>query len=201
MAKYTIDITKRFEIAFGFTAARVVERAVGLDYRVPFNTSPNDLTIKSKMGTTIADRFTFVENFKNGNPNSYTLELPPLVDLRLSKKVNATPINDGDFASDALGGGEVVDAWGAQGWDITFRGILVDMDKHQRPFDQLRQLLRIVKIKDVIEIKDSAYFNLLEIKDIYITGFDLPALEAYEDTIPYTITARSYVPAELFITD
>lgn len=209
MPTYTIDLRTRFGTAFGEAFGRLAENVLGFGYQVPVavervpKESPFVVTqatdedvpeYYSALGTPIFDRVVF-----QYNGNSYEFALPPLIDLRSQKRLSVTPINDNDFDTDNLTGGEVVESWGNGAFDITFRGILVDMLNHQRPYNQLTELLEVFKANTIIQAV-SRKFLACGIRNIYITSIDLPEGD-FSDTFPYIINARSYVPAELTLTD
>jgi hypothetical protein len=218
MPQYTIDLRTRFGNAFGESAARIAESVLGFGYQVPTklegtlpqNDSAFAIPIKvedeeaeyySALGTPIFDRIVFSIPDANGQSRDYQLALPPLIDLRSSKRIAVTPINDNDFAVDNITGGEVVESWGNAPWDISMRGILVDMVNHKRPLDQVRQLVEVFKANSIIQVSTSRLFNTVGIRNLYITNIDLPGIEGFLDTQPYVITAKSYVPAELILND
>ncbi len=209
MPEYRIDLRSRFESAFGASLGRIAESALGFGYRVvPRITDPAQLQSAfvmpappvqdepeyySALGTPIYDRFVF-----SVTGTDYELLLPPMVDLSNDKRISVTPINDNDFDVDNLTGSEVVESWGNSPWQITFRGILVDMVNHARPLNQVRELVEVFKANSIVEVKSSRLFNALGIRELYITRIELPAME-HLDTQAYILHARSYVPAELIL--
>jgi hypothetical protein len=210
MPNYTIDLRTRFGAAFGESLGRLAENVLGFGYKVPVpNQQPaqkqsafvvtqtideDEPEYYSALGTPIYDRVIFQVNGTN-----YEFALPPLIDLRSDKRVSITTINDNDFDTDNLTGGEVVESWGNSPFDITFRGILVDMINHQRPYDQLTELLNVFKENAIIQAV-SRKFLAAGIRNIFITSIDLPEGD-FVDTLPFIINARSYVPAELILND
>lgn len=208
MPTYTIDLRTRFGAAFGESLGRLAENVLGFGYQVPVavpveknlpfvvnQTVDEDVPeYYSALGTPIYDRVIF-----QANGNNYEFALPPLIDLRSSKRISITPINDNDFDTDNLTGGEVVESWGNAAFEITLRGILVDMINHQRPYDQLTALLNVFKENAIIQAV-SRKFLAAGIRNMYITSIDLPEGE-FVDTLPFVINARSYVPAELILND
>lgn len=208
MGQYTVDLATRFGSAFGAAAERVAINLLGLGYNAQTIEVPSapanafvvnqvyekeEPVYYSAFGTPIYDRFVF-----SVNGNSYEFALPPLVDLEIEKRLAETTINDNDFVVDNVSGGEVIESWGNGPWDVTLRGILVDMNNHKRPLDQVAELVTLFKENTFIEAS-SKLFNAVGIKSIYIKKLSLPAMEGFLDTQAYTITARSYAPAELIL--
>lgn len=207
---YTVEIlANRFGAAFGNAAFNALLGGFRVDPKLPAAPSPgtsnlslptpyleDDVVEQSKMGTPFFDKFIF----RNGT-KSYQFEIPPMVDLSMGKRVTTTKINNAIVDGREIGGGEVIESMGNEAWDITFRGLLIDMDNHRRPLDQMRDLKDIVRINDVLDCRDSKVFNALGIDRIYIksNGLKFPPLEGYQDTQPFIIEARSYVPVELEI--
>lgn len=208
--KYVIDLRTRFGSAFGESLARIAESALGFGYQVAPNVpgpgSPlladfivpappeeEDVEYMSPIGTPIYDRFVF-----SINGTDYQFALPPLVDISLEKRVSATPVNDNDFDLKNVTVGEVVESWGTAAWDITLRGIMVDMINHNRPLDQMKELIDLFKENGVISVY-SRLFTAAGISKLYVKRLELPGMEGFKDTQPYIITARSYTDVELIL--
>ena len=202
MATYKIDLASRIRSTFGFAAERavipgfhvppVIAQEDSNPFRVPADKLllPDEAVKYTVMGTPLFDFFRFVYNSADGQ-QIWEPEIPPMVDLQRGKKIKVTEINQGE------GLGEVVESWGNDAWDITFRGILVDMQNHRRPDDQLRALQDFFEINEQL-ICESILFNALKIRSIYFNSkLSIQFTEGFLDTIGYTINARSYVPAEL----
>jgi hypothetical protein len=212
MGTFNIGIADRFGGAFGAAAQRLAITALGLDYRVAPNAegttaqkqnnfniaiagAEDEVQYFSKLGTPIFDRVVFSEEESGLN---YEFELPPLIDLELDKRLTVTSINDNDFIVANVNYGEVVESWGSSNWDITFRGILVDMDNHKRPLDQLALLLKAFVVDKPI-VATCNLFKTVGIREIITKKISLPNIEGFRDTQPFVITARSYAPAELLL--
>ncbi len=209
MPTYTIDLRTRFGTAFGEAFGRLAENVLGFGYQVPVipERAPKDSPFVvsqtvdedvpeyySALGTPIYDRVVF-----QYNGNQFEFALPPLIDLRSSKRIGITTINDNDFDTDNITGGEVIESWGNGAFEITLRGILVDMINHQRPYDQFTALLEVFKANTVMQVV-SRKFLAAGIRNIFITSIDLPEGD-FVDTLPFVINARSYAPAPLIIND
>lgn len=201
---YTVEVlANRFGVAFGNAARKLL-----LDYKVEprqqaYPTQDNyslpapyieeEEMDKSKIGTPFFDRFIFRDT------DEYKFEIPPMVDLSKDKKISVTEINNAIVDGKEIGGGEVIESMGSKAWDITFRGLLIDMDNHKRPLDQMRDLHNIFKVNAVLDCKDSKLFNALGIDKLYVKRLSFPPLEGFQDTQPFIIESRQYVPATLEI--
>jgi hypothetical protein len=203
MGEYRIDLRDRFINTFGFIAANTVDdyfyktgpviaSEEGNPFKIENILTPDEAVGFTKMGTPLFDRFRFIYNSADGK-FEWLPDLPPMVDITRSKIVKVTDINEGD------GVGEVVESWGNDAFDLTFRGLLVDMDNHRRPDDQMRQVMDFFERNDYLEC-ESKLFNTLKIRSIYFNSkitWSFP--EGYIDTVGYTINARSYDPAQLIV--
>jgi hypothetical protein len=189
---YTVELlANRFGQAFG----NVIREAVLQDYKsFPRPYLTDEVADLSKLGTPFFDRFIF----RNGT-RFYKFEIPPMVDVKRGKKLSITEIDNAIVNGKEVGGGEVIESMGNKAWDITFRGLLIDMDNHRRPLDQMRDLNNMFEINDVLDCKDSKVFNALRIDRLYVRDISFPPLEGFQDTQPFIIEARQYVPATLEI--
>jgi hypothetical protein len=194
MGKYTIDIIQRFGVAFGQLQQRVTNNLLGFNYSLPENFTEEETVA----GSPFFDEVSLHYNDAAGNAKAYTIDLPPMIDLKMTKRINTTSLNEAIVGGKSVGGGEVVESMGNQNWDITFRGLLVDMKDHKRPLDQVQKIVNVVKINDIFGVT-CRYFNKVGISQLYIKDISLPPLEGFQDTQPFIIEARSYAPATLQI--
>lgn len=125
----------------------------------------------------------------SGNGNNTVFAPPPMVSYRKSKNLIITEIDGTDA--------EVVERYGDKSWEIKIQGILVDMQNHQYP---KRQVIKLREFFDVQAPFDVAaeVFDDLNIKSIYFTDVEIDGVAGFEDTIQYTLTARSIKPVEFF---
>lgn len=201
MPEFRIDLRDRFIAAFGFVADNALDTILNNKYVLPQPFQEDTPVGFSKMGTPFFDQFNFEHKPTEGTQFNYKFEIPPMVDLSIAKRLNITTINDAEIDGEVIGGGEVIESWGNEAYDITFRGLLVDMDNHIRPYDQIDQLVQFFQVNGIYEARESRLFNLAKITRIYVKSLSLPALEGFVDTQPFVIQARSYVAATLEITD
>jgi hypothetical protein len=191
---FSIEILEsRFRQAFG---GALLDKALKNNYTVPTAYLTEEIADMSKIGTPFFDRVMF----RNGT-TEYKFEIMPMIDMSRGKRLSITKINSAIVDGREVGGGEVIESMGNEHWDITFRGLLIDMDNHQRPLTQMRDLSEICKVNDVLDCKDTRLFNVLGINKLYVKqpGLKFPPLEGIQDTQPFILETRSYAPVELEI--
>ena len=120
------------------------------------------------------------------SPRNYTFPLDPLIGFEEAKEFLETTTQSGS---------EVVELVGIKPVEITIQGILWDGSSNY-PEQLLRELRTIWKENVVLDV-NSRQFNAYEIASIYIKNISYPAVQGFEDTIAYQITARSHRPVEL----
>ena len=94
------------------------------------------------------------------------------------------------------GGGEVVERYGDKSWQIKMQGVLIDMENHQYPKQQIIKLREFFDVNDMFAVESLGIFYDLKIMNIYFTDVDISGVAGFEDTIQYSLTARSVKPVE-----
>ncbi|MEH0154680.1 DUF6046 domain-containing protein [Limibacter armeniacum] len=138
----------------------------------------------STFGTPLFDRIALATS----GGNTYSFQTDPLLELQYRKKITETPVN---------GSESVVEMSGMEAIDITIRGVLWNPDGNY-PEKELKRLLGMVKENAVLDCS-SYLLSLHGIDNLIIRSLSLPALEGYEDSQPFVISARSIKSAELEI--
>ncbi|MCT4640383.1 MAG: DUF6046 domain-containing protein [Bacteroidales bacterium] len=203
---YKIDLVTRYQNAFGFVAKNfsgkilnvglsnsglyanieiysindaefedMILKASGIELKfgsVPF-VGGNHGVLKGLFGKEVAANNIFAP--------------PPMLSFSRQKNIKETPIAGGD--------GVVVENYGMRPWAIKLQGVLIDLQEHNYPFDQEKQLIELFEIQDRIDVT-SELFNNKGIDSIYFTSIDLSGVEGYPDTIKYTLAAKSIKPIE-----
>jgi hypothetical protein len=203
------DLANRYKGSFGFIATNAVSRAgIGMAgkfayVRVPTMQpeqkkqqgdvkvdlyEPAEAVKMSQLGTPIFDAV----EFRLDEEYSYSFPFCPMVDLGRTKHIKTTDINDSD--------GEVVEMISNKPWSIRFRGLLVNMENHHYPYDQVGEINRLFELKATLKVS-SQLFNELGISELYFTDLELSALEGFVDTQPFVLTARSHVATEILLLD
>ncbi|NDW10950.1 hypothetical protein D0T56_14965 [Dysgonomonas sp. 520] len=122
---------------------------------------------------------------------------PPMVSFKRSKNLGITVIDTAMYDTETS---EIVENFGINSWDIDIRGIMVDMDNHHYPKSKIVDITRFFEINDVIEIV-SPLFQDLGITSIYFKEQSIEPVEAYPDTVKFSLQAKSIKPAEFTIID
>lgn len=209
---YDVDILRRYKSAHGFIAANAETLfnaglfAAGIAYnnsRYQQNTNESDykgLAVRRVAEYSFAD----IELrhgdrslvFALGSLVSETENViapPPLISFKRSKNLTVTTIDQGGDDS------EIVEFFSLKSYDITFKGVLVDMDEHQYPASKVKELTRFFEINDTIEII-SPLFQDMGIDSIYFTDLsNFEPVEGFPDTVRFTIQAKSIKPEEITI--
>lgn len=203
-------MSSRHSKAFGFTAGNILPRAAGIgmagklnyfgtktmpERHQPANRTTGALQIiepikaagVSRMGTPVFDIITLTNQDAG---LSYTFDILPMVDISRAKKIVETEINGGP--------GEVVELISSKHWDVRLRGLLVDMQHHQFPLDQLQQLNDLFDVADTFKV-ESELLNAMGIMEVYFKDFAPQFLEGFRDTIGFTLTGKSHVPVEILL--
>ena len=147
-----------------------------------------DLTLRSS-----ADGKTY--EFRNGiltDAVAGILAPPPMLTFERKKNIITTKVD----GSDAV----IVESFGLEPWTITIDGILVDLQNHQYPASELRQLREMFETNTTYEVWDCDILADLGVEQMYFEKVaDLKVLEDYQDTVKYKLTAHSIKPVEFFI--
>ena len=179
-----INLAGRYSAAFGIVKASEMMAAVSLtkednkyqvDFFDDFNPVTEDVRLRYE-GNEL--RF-----FSMLSGDSSSVFAPPLMmDFRRGKDLVKTETNGDDNV--------IVERWGTQPWEISMRGILIDVENRQYPTEQVRKLHRLFKHNNVVEVVG----NLFEEKDIdmiYFEDVSITPLEGYSDSIQFSFTAHS----------
>lgn len=178
----SIDLTGRFESAFGFFAKNIIPRVVKVN---PFRFQNynegdrefEDITLKFEDTELIFAQIPFINRVDKLN----IYAPPPILSFSRSKKLIITTLND-----DA----EVVERWNTGAWDIRMQGLLIDMSEHNYPTKLVNQLHKLFEYNGAVDISGQQLYE----KDIaycYFKDVNIEGVVGYEDTVQYTIEARS----------
>ena len=147
-----------------------------------------DLTLKSTESGAIYKFATSILNQEADN----ILAPPPMFAFNRSKNIVTTQID----GSDAV----VVESFGLTPWNITIEGILIDIENHHYPQQQLREFRSMFEENTQYDVLDCELLADLGIDSLYIERVNsLKVVLEFQDTIQYRLTAKSIKPAEFFI--
>ncbi|MGG7468680.1 DUF6046 domain-containing protein [Chryseobacterium arthrosphaerae] len=114
---------------------------------------------------------------------SGTIYAPPLMmNFSSEKNLIETQISGSDEV--------VIERWGTKPWTIDIRGILIDVENHRYPSDKVNSLCRFFENNSVISVVGQQFIDK-NIKSIYIKSIAITAIEGFQDTIQFTLTASS----------
>jgi hypothetical protein len=179
-----IDLASRYAAAFGIVKASEMMAAVSLtkednkyqvDFFDDFNPITEDVRLKYE-GNEL--RF-----FSMLSGDSSSVFAPPLMmDFRREKDLVVTETNGDDNV--------IVERWGTRPWEISMRGILIDVENRQYPSDQVRKLHRLFKHNNVVEVV-GVLFEEKDIDMIYFKDVSITPLEGFSDSVQFSFTASS----------
>ena len=187
------DFSGRYQTAFGFTPGHIsntlveagFERAIKKYHDSNFqasvyvfdsNTHFDEVLLYNDSGQYL---FAYRELADEYNDVFAT---PPILSFKRSKKVAITPIDNTDI--------EEIERYSTEPYQITMRGLLIDMVEHQFPLDKLEKLNDIFEVNSIWKVS-SEILAAIRVDSLVILDIDIEFVEGYEDTIAYNITARA----------
>ncbi|MNE84905.1 hypothetical protein D3C80_1818490 [compost metagenome] len=93
---------------------------------------------------------------------------------------------------------DVVERYGTKSWEISIKGILIDMVNHNYPSQKVRQLREFFEYNRPFGVEGQIWDDL-NIRSIYFSDTEIGGIPGYADTIQFDLTARSIKPAEFFL--
>ena len=179
-----IDLAARYASAFGIVKASELMSAVVLTkednkYEVEFFDDFNPVTEDVRLRYN-GDELRF---FSMLSGDSSSIFAPPLMmDFRREKDLIETETNGDDNV--------IVERWGTKPWEISMRGILIDVENRQYPTEQVRKLHRLFKHNNVVEVV-GVLFEEKDIDMIYFKDVSITPLEGFSDSVQFSFTASS----------
>ncbi len=120
-------------------------------------------------------------------PIANILAPPPIISFSRQKADIETPTNENDNI--------VVEHWGTRPWEIRMRGLLIDVENHHYPEQRINQLYQLFEYNGVVEVSGTQFFDK-DIASIYFKGIEITGIQGYQDTVQYSLQARSIRPVE-----
>lgn len=187
MAQITLSLASRFVAAFGVTAiskalpkAEKKDNDYGLTFFDNADSTFENITLKIEGKEVNFGNMLFADQ-----TDSRVLAPPPLLSFEQSKNLIETEVNGTDNV--------VVERWGTKPWNIRMRGLLVDMNGHKYPQSKIIELRKLFQYNGVIDCVGKQFIDK-KIKSLYLKRVSIQGVEGYQDTIQYTIEARSIKP-------
>jgi hypothetical protein len=84
----------------------------------------------------------------------------------------------------------IVERWGTKPWEISMRGILIDVENRLYPTEHVRKLHRLFKHNNVVEVV-GVLFEEKDIDMIYFKDVSITPLEGFSDSVQFSFTASS----------
>lgn len=185
-----INMATRYAAAFGLSQIdRFISNAVithednKYDVQYFSDADPEVESVRLVHSSLSAEFGNMMQYNENGILQETSIFAPPLVmDFRRSKDIIETETNGNDNV--------IIERWATKPWEISIKGILIDMENHQYPSDQVRKLHHLFKINDVLEVY-GIQFEEKDIDHIYLKDISITPVEGFTDTIQFSITASS----------
>lgn len=116
------------------------------------------------------------------------------------KRVIITELDSGPLSDEdeTVPGTEVVERYGDSEWDIVIDGLLVDMDQHQFPLAKLETIRKFFERPQAIEVVGQIW-DVMGIKSIWFYEFSHRGVPGFQDTVSFTMMARSIRPVEFYL--
>ncbi|WP_418894704.1 DUF6046 domain-containing protein [Limibacterium fermenti] len=201
-----IDFAGRFQSAFGFITKSISSRldkegfgeVIRNSHNSGFDLSGNvyvwdesasfdEITLRNSTG----GRYLFAFRLLSEQMGD-VFATPPMLSLRRSKRLIITTIDNSDT--------EVVERYGTEPYEITWRGLLIDLENHAFPIDKLEELNKIFEENGVWNV-DSEILQAVGVAAVYFKDIQIDFVEGFEDTISYTFTTRAIRPLEYQLND
>ncbi len=177
-----INLGVRYATAFGlYQSTKVPSKArVSNDYKF--------ITYPQEEGNFEDINFSFKETKINFGSLLLSQEFgkllapPPIISFSQDKELVETEINGSDNI--------VVERWGTKPWDIRMKGLLIDIEKRTYPEGLIKELYKFFKYNGVVDVIGTQ-FKDKDIQNLYFTGIEFNPIEGFEDTVQYSLNAKS----------
>lgn len=192
-----IDFAGRFQAAFGFitgnVAARLIENGFGEVVKdgAVFDMAVYTMDESSYFDDILLykDNEEYLFGFRSlSEENAAVFATPPMLSLKRAKKLVISSIDNSDT--------EVIERYGTEPWEITWRGLLIDMENHKFPLDKMEAINAIFEKNEIWNVA-SEILNKVGVNSIYIVDIAIDFVEGYEDTVSYSLTTRAVKPVEI----
>ncbi len=185
-ANITVDLAARYAAAFGmtavgkavqfFTASETQENEYNFQFYPQSSGSFEVVSFEIPGGEKISFGGVLLEN------EGLYLAPPLMMNFKQDKTIIETQVND----SDAI----VVEQWNTNPWSIRMQGILIDIQNRIYPSNEIRTLNRTWRHNGVIKAIGQQ-FEEKDIHYVYFKSIDFQPLEGFQDTIRFTLEAKS----------
>lgn len=159
---------------------------------------------KSHVGTPIVFPITFERGSYQFYANDGSLQAILMDDFRLPATTICQFSREKIMTRTRISGGSdsVVEQYGITDWQIGMAGVLIQDDAHPQfsssPYDQMQMLKFWDDLASPIQVQGE-FFTWLDIDSIVIKRIDFGQTRGKPNVIPFSISAESVKPLELFI--
>lgn len=185
------DFSGRFMAAFGYVPGSVVGLAVDSQFPLKVETYLNDGQFDDQVELyqdAKSDKNSYLFAFRSFSDDYKSVfATPPMFSLRRAKKLIESQIDNSDIV--------VVERYGTEPYEITWRGLLIDMENHRFPLDKLEAINRIFEVNAEWNVS-SQILNSVGVEAIYVKEINIEFVEGYEDTVAYTLVTKAIKPLE-----
>lgn len=184
-----INLAARYAAAFGIMAvSNKINQAVvtreenqyNVDVYEDFDPDFEAVTMSYRSGDQNIE-LKFAKMLESSGDGS--IYAPPLM-MGFSREKNL--IETEVYGGDAV----VIERWGTKPWQIDIRGILIDVENRRYPTDKVDALCRFFENNSVIAVTGQQFIEK-NIKSIYLKSVSITAVEGYQDTLQFSLTASS----------
>lgn len=187
------DFAGRYSTAFGFTPGHIsnaliaagFDRAIKQHHDTNFKASvyvfDNNTHFDEVMLYNDSEEYLFAYR-ELAEEYSQVFATPPILSLSRKKNLVTTSLDNSDI--------EVIERYSTEPYQITFKGLLIDMEDHNFPLSKLETLNKIFEVNSVWKVS-SEILAAVGVDSIIIQDINIDFVEGYEDTIAYTFVARA----------
>lgn len=115
----------------------------------------------------------------------YSFPNEPLISLSIKKTIVETATVGQDRK------GTVKEYINTDDWNITIRGICIDIDKKIYPTDQVNEINAMYAVNDALDVMENKFFEIFDIRKIVLKDLKYEEMVGQPSIQKYTITAVS----------
>ncbi len=179
----TGDILYRYNAAFGYNAMKVAAHFIKLPSYSDTDSSYANMFFENRK---TGKQFNFgvtklggkAKMLENGN----FLAPPPLVDFKRAKHVVTTDVDRSNHT--------VIENFGNKAYKFSMRGLLIDMNEHHYPEQQLKEVHDMFRQNGTYKIASDIFKNL-EIYEVFFDNIKFDFVEGFVDTVKFKISGMS----------
>lgn len=187
------DFAGRYSTAFGFTPGHIsnalveagFERAIKQRHDTNFKASVYVFDTNTHFDEVLLynDSQQYLFAYRElAEEYSEVFATPPILSLNRKKNLVITPLDNSDI--------EVIERYSTEPYQITLKGLMIDMEDHNFPLAKLETLNKIFEVNSIWKVS-SQILAAVGVGSIIIQDISIDFVEGYEDTIAYSLVARA----------